>query len=120
MNRPFFVVKQSENAFQTVAGFICFLLICFIRHTLLGVTVFIKKRSQQFIHALLTSYTTYFNCLPHPSESDILESSHTWFSFFRNSSTSFPKNIIFLKHRIPLSVHTISFILVCNQLVHVL
>ena len=40
-----------------------------------------QKRSQQFIHALLTSYTTYFNCLPHPSESDILELSH--FPFYK-------------------------------------
>ena len=75
-------------------------LIRFIRHTLLGVTVSIKKRSQQFIHALLTSYTTYFNCLPHPSESDILESSH--FPFYKpehhkSSTVTFPFDTLFKK-----------------------
>ena len=80
--------------------FICFLLICFIRHTLLGVTVSIKKRSQQFIHALLTSYTTYFNCLPHPSEPDILELSH--FPFYKpehhkSSAVTFPFDTLFKK-----------------------
>lgn len=37
-----------------------------------------------------------------------------------NAKTSIFVFSIFLKHRIPLSVHTISFILVCNQLVHIL
>ena len=69
-------------------------------YTLLGVTVSIKKRSQQFIHALLTSYTTYFNCLPHPSESDILESSH--FPFYKpehhkSSTVTFPFDTLFKK-----------------------
>ena len=35
-------------------------------------------------------------------------------------SEYFFKNIIFLKYRIPLPVCTISFILICDQLIHVL
>ena len=60
--------------------------------------IYQKKKSA--VYSRTTDYTTYFNCLPHPSESDILESSH--FPFYKpehhkSSTVTFPFDTLFKK-----------------------